>query len=140
MIEYYNLSAGLMALKNKHNPRFIRIQSSHLESHAWDRLFYGLSDDLLYNLAIGIPCRIIDCTSNGTGKVIKTGIPAIRYILWRIWYDRITAQPPISPAYCNEIYRQLSRQTKRKLRYYKKHLQCPVVFLAGKSIHVTKED
>lgn len=129
---FINLSAGLM--QNKYKGEIIRIQSSLLESHQFDRL----SDSLLYNLARGETCMIIDCSSNSVGKVIKIGIPIIIGVLNYYWYgskDKTT----LGLRYLNRILSKLSYPTKRKLKYYRNFLITNRVKLAGISIKVQKE-
>ena len=137
---FLNLSAGLMARNYYKNCNYIRIQSSHIENKAYDKLFYGLPAQLLYHLAINKECVIVDCTSNGTGKVIKSGIPVILYVLYRLWYD-CSYDPPkyIDIQYLDTIYHKLAKQTKAKLRYYKKFTKTKKIPLKGISLHVEKE-
>ena len=114
---FINLSAGLM--QTKYSGEIIRIQSSHLESKSFDRLFYGLSDSLLYHLAQNDECYIVDCSSNATGKVKKIGVPIIKAILtWR-WFKEREVKG-FDRVYLERIKRSLSRHTKRKIDYYAK--------------------
>jgi hypothetical protein len=131
---YINLSAGL--LQNKYEGEIIRIQSSHLESHAFDRLFYSLSDSLLYNLAVGNCCRIIDCSSNSIGKVIKTFIPMCKMVLSKRW--KLPYNESFDAEYAYRIRNSLSRHTIRKLDYYRK-FNPKKVDLIGVSIRVQRE-
>jgi hypothetical protein len=132
---FINLTAGL--LQNQYQGEFIRIQSSHLESHAFDRLFYSLSDALLYSLAKNEECCIVDCSSNNIGKVIKRAIPIIQSILHYRWFNRITNE--IEYKYLARILDKLSSETKRKLDYYKKFNPQFPIKLTGISIKVEKE-
>ena len=131
---FINLSAGL--LQKEHIGEIIRIQSSHLESHSFDRLFYGLSDSLLYHLANGFHCCVIDCSSNSVGKVIKRGIPIIKAILeWR-WLK--IEKHKLGKDYFKRIKISLSRQTKNKIDYFKK-FQPKIISLEGISCFIEKE-
>lgn len=121
-MNYINLTDGLKVAEKYKNTNYIYIRSSHAESHAWDRLFYGLSDDLLYRLAKGEKCTIIDVTSNSDGKLRKRIIPIIKYILNKEWFEIDVRQPPHSHEYLRKVASNLSYQTKRKIRYYKHHL------------------
>jgi hypothetical protein len=134
---FINLSAGL--LQNKYKGEIIRIQSSHLETHSFDRLFYGLSDSLLYNLAKEEECIIVDCSSNHTGKVIRRGIPIIKMVLSRRWHEDRNHYE-LGREYADRILRSLSRQTKNKIDFYKKFLHTGKrILLSGISIKVNKE-
>ena len=140
-IKYYiNLTAGL--LQNEYQGTLIRIQSSHIESKSYDRLFYGLSDDLLYNLAIGNDCVIVDCTSNKSGKIERVAIPVITYFLNYFWFDVRKHLKVGSNRYLNltnVVYKMFTPQTKAKLRYFKKFLATTEVKLSGITIKVEKE-
>ena len=133
---FINLSAGLY--QNIYNGEIIRIQSSHLESHSFDNFFYLLPDNLLYSLAIGNECIIVDCSSNSTGKVIKRGIPIIKAVLNKIWFGN-DSDFGLGRAYKNRIYSSLSIKTRNKLKYYKKHLKNNIVNLLGISVYIEKE-
>lgn len=132
---YINLSAGL--LQDRYKGEIIRIQSSHLESHAFDRLFYGLSDSLLYHLAMGKDCLIVDCSSNNVGKVIKRGIPIIIRVLKYLWFGEYDYSV-LGEDYLKRILVSLDAKTKKKLRYYK-IFRPTKIKLGGVSIKVARE-
>jgi len=135
-VKYFiNLSAGLM--QDKYKGEIIRIQSSHLESHAFDRLFYGLSDSLLFHLTNSVKCCIIDCSSNSEGKVIRRGIPVIKTVLHQRWFGKV--ETVLGERYTERILNSLSRQTKRKIDYYKKFNPVYPIKLCGISVSVAKE-
>lgn len=125
MIYFYNLTNGLevkITDLNQH-PHLVRIQSSHVESKAWDRLFQQLSDELLFYLAIGEQCIIIDGSPNPNhSHISRIAVPVIQYVLTRLWLKEKLAPAMIDDEYLERIYRSLDQSTKRKLKYYRKFL------------------
>jgi len=136
-VNYVNLTAGL--LQNRYEGQKIRLQSSHLESHSYDRFINSLSDDLLYNLAIGRQCTIVDCSSNYTGKIKRRGLPIIKYILDYIWFKKETIISPYGLAQMRTIYQGLSKTTKQRIKYYRKFLHVDDIRLRVVIIPVYKE-
>jgi hypothetical protein len=132
---FINLSAGLY--QRKYTGEIIRIQSSHIESKAYDRLFLMFPDSILYNLAAGEDCCIVDCTSNKVGKVINR-IPLFNYIIKRSWYNTLETKG-LDKKYVDWIYRNLSSCTKAKIRYFKKFMKGSPGILTGISIKLEKE-
>jgi len=123
MICFYNLTNGLENAPLKAQPHFIRIQSSHIEGKAWNQLFYQLSDELLFYLAIGEECCIIDGSTKPLKSALTTkGIPIILYILNKVWLHQKISCSPFSDDYLNSIYRSLKSGTKKRLKYYRKFL------------------
>lgn len=147
-IRYYiNLTAGLEHLFNKNlevdNVVFIHILSSHIEQKAWNKFFYLLPDDLLLHLALGYCCIILDSSSNrkGISKVIKIGIPVMKFVLNKIWFDKLCYKDKrIDKDYLMQIYKKLGQDTKQKLRYYKRFLRNDEIYLEGKGMFLLKED
>jgi len=133
-MNYINLSAGL--LQSKYVGLYCHIQSSHIESKQWDRLLYTLPDDMLYRLAVGEEINIIDCSSNSKGKVIKS-IPIIVHFLKRYWDNRLDFIG-LDRKYIQRLYKSLSKQTRRKLKYYRKYYKGKIN-LKGINIRVDKE-
>ena len=132
---FINLSAGL--LQDKYSGEIIRIQSSHIESKVWDRLFYLFPDNLLYAWANGEECIIVDCSSNNKGKINKS-VPIYNHIVKRLWVG-IVDYKGLDRDYMDRIYRMLSHKTKDKIRYYRKFLRGGIYKLDGISVHVEKE-
>ncbi len=139
---YINLTAGLEGYKFfKHlNPVFIRIPSSYIESKAWDKLFYTLDSDLLLHLALGEECVIVDASKNPAGsKVIRIGIPMIKYVLGRIWLEKEFVDKFLGKDYQERVYKELSRDTRERLKYFKNFLDTEEIRLYGISIHIRRE-
>jgi len=130
---YINLTTGLdKVLSFKSVYKIIRIQSSLIESKSWDKIFYSLDDDLLFHLALGYKCIICDGSTNGTSKVIRIGIPVIKRILEKIWFNQsLVHYGVISYDYLKNIYNSLSESTKNKLKYYRKFLFTDKIKLTG---------
>lgn len=124
-------------MQSKYNGEIIRIQSSHLESHAFDKLFYGLSDSLLYHIANRHSCIIVDCTSNSVAKVKKIGVPIIKAVLAARWFD--IRETYLGKEYLLRILKSLSPQSKSKIKYYKKFNPSYPINLEAISLHVDKE-
>lgn len=163
MIKHYlNLTNGiewLEEIKNTKEPySFIRIQSTTLERKNYLKLFNDLDHDFLLHLALGFKCIVYDCGTNRPfSKTIYYGIPLIRYVLNRRWFDLIpdtvnrlnrngSIGENVSVQY-NKIYNELFRwdqniskeHLKKKLDYYSKYLVGNEISLEGIS-KSTKND
>jgi len=131
-MRFYNLTTGLEGVRLLNCPRFVRIQSSHIESKKWDRILEQLSDELLFYLAIGYRCYIIEGTKeSSSSKVIRIAIPMIRYILNRIWLKKIIKIPRMDPEYLDKIYKGIPEVVRTKLKYFRKFLLADEIRLSG---------
>lgn len=124
---YINLTNGIQAIKdyNLRNYTFIRIQSTWCEQKLWDYVIQDLSYDFLMNVAIGHTCIVYDCGSrseDGIPRSIWQGLEFIKFCLYKCWYD--IDYPPVGRAndlkYFDHIYRNLTKKTRRKLKYFRK--------------------
>lgn len=123
MVYFYNLTNGLEIADIKKYPHFTRIQSSHIEGKAWNHLFEQLSDELLFYLAIGEECVIVDASTKPLrSSIARIGIPVIIYVLSRIWLKEKPKLEMFDVKYLEKIYRSLNRSTRNKLKYYRKFL------------------
>lgn len=156
---FINLTNGIECIPNLNEKgihyEFIRIQSTSIESKSWLKLFYDLDHNFLMNLALDYTCIVYDAGANKkTSKTIWYGIPLIKYVLNKLWYNKAqkaymsTKKGTINVTdYFDIIYTDLfvfddSKQKallKQKLSYYKKFLQGRFVRLEGVSIQ-TKND
>lgn len=92
---YINLTNGIEALPalvadaSKPGWSFMRLQSTTIERQDWIKLFLcDVSDDLLMHLALGWRCIVHDRgTRRPLSKTIYYGLPLIKYVLDRRWYD-----------------------------------------------------
>jgi len=137
VIKYYlNLTLGLDFYERykKFNPTIIRIQSSHIERKVYNKIFYGLDNDLLYHLAMGDLCFIVDGSSNSSSKVIRIGIPVIEYVLNRIWFKQEIKMTGFDINWFRKIYRELEKDTRAKLKYFRNYLQKDKIQLYGISL------
>jgi len=132
MLYFYNLTTGLEAVNIADYPRIVRIQSSHIERKAWNRILEQLSDELLFYLAIGRECQIIEGVKKPTSsKVMNTAIPVISYILYRAWFKKIIRVSKMDPMYLDKIYKGLIPPVKKKLKYFRKFLLTSEIKLYG---------
>jgi len=137
---YLNLTNGLEFIKNYPDAHFIRIQSSHCESQAYNTMLMQLDSDFLMRLAIGDEITIIDAGENRKWpKALRTGVLVITYILERIWFDRRIECYPISKETLNRIFESLDDNTRIKLKYFKKFLLIDKVNICIEG-HNTKND
>lgn len=155
---YLNLTNGIEYLNDVEEPySFIRIQSTTLERKLYEKLILELDYAFLLNLALGKKVIVVDYgTNRKNSKTISKGIPIIRYILNRFWYDidedvcflncnsdKKTKQTE----YVKHIYNQLFvfNRTKEKekviskLRYFKRYLNSDRVYLEGKSFSTNND-
>lgn len=130
---YLNLTTGIEKIEEYPTARITRIQSSHIESKAYNYLLYGLSDDLLFSLATGHECIIIDGSSNRSSKVIRIFIPVFSYIINRLWFRRFIYPHKMNKEFLEKIYKSLSRKTKKKIRYFSKFINTNSIDLKGVS-------
>lgn len=142
---YINLTNGIEAIKTlppNTNFRFCRIQSTVCEQHLWDKLLLELSDDLLLNLALGHTCIIYDYGARKTvPRSIHTGVEFIRYVLNRRWFNRCCS-PTIQrndhtsvkvDHLFDHYYRNLSKNAKHKIDYFKHYLSTDTINLQTKT-------
>jgi len=142
---YINLTTGLelLPLLKDFNPVIIRIESSHIESKAWDKIFSRLDADLLFHLALGYRCYIVDASNKERGsKVLRIGIPVIKYVLTRIWFKKELETPEVRKLgldYLRRIFRSLGKDTRNKLKYYRVFLETDAVDIRGIGVLVNPE-
>ena len=90
---FLNLTNGLEFLpelseEERNTIMFTYIASTTLENKSYIKLLVDLDHNLLFNLAIGNECFIVDYGTNRPfSKTIYLGIPLIRYCLTRFWLD-----------------------------------------------------
>lgn len=142
VFHYINLTNGIEAIPSlpSGDYRFIRIQSTVCENHLWDKLILELSDDLLMNLAMGNTCIVYDYGARKpVPKAVYLGLELIRYILNRRWLD-VEICPEIrrngyTVINCSRefdhYYRNLSRNAKRKLDYFRPYLSTDEIRLSA---------
>lgn len=155
---YLNLTNGIEYLNDVEEPySFIRIQSTTLERKLYEKLVLELDYAFLLNLALGKKVIVIDYgTNRKNSKTISRGIPIIKYILNRFWYDidedvyflsQNTDKKVKQTEYVKHIYNQLFtyNRTKEKekviskLRYFKRYLNSDRVYLEGKSFSTNND-
>lgn len=138
---YYNLTNGI-EFSNKKS-LFIRIQSSLCEAKKWDKILNDLDYNFLMDLAMGHEIIIIDSSQKKIKpRAIYQGIPWIKYALTRRWYNRIelvfVKRNNVSN-YFNKEYHSLSKETKRKLDYFRKFLFHDEIKIRGIGLQTKKD-
>lgn len=146
MIRHYiNLSNGLEQLSFNASWSILYLRSTTLERRNWCKLFLEeLSDDLLWHLAGGVKCILHDRgTRRPLSKTVYYGVPLIKYVLDRYWYD-------VNPT---TVFRNgprgglveatndfqsvydfiLKTRIRTRLNYYKNYTNSAVVSLIGNS-------
>lgn len=136
---FINLTNGLEALPALHalippaELRFTRIQSSHCESGAYDKLLCGLDNELLFSLACGRQCYLYDFGSrnktHGVPRAIFLGVQFIKWSLTYLWFhaeapEKVPSSVMVRgknavPFWRDEVmaYR-ISRDAKKRVRYF----------------------
>jgi hypothetical protein len=125
---YINLTNGIEAISlyDLTDYSFIRIKSTYCEQKLWDKILIELDNDLLINLALGNICNIYDF-SNGSSvpRSIWQGVPLIEFVLNLCWLGKET-KPIVRghnvKRYFDFCYKNLSKRTIKKLKYFKKFL------------------
>ena len=134
-IIYLNLTNGIEAIGFFPNSRFIRIQSSHCESKAYNTLLMQLSDDFLFNLSQGKRIVLIDGGVNHNyPKALRQGVDVITNCLNYAWFNK-----SIQDEFYKNVWRSLDKVTKTRLRYYKKLLNADKLYLLPLGFRTTRD-
>lgn len=93
---WVNLTNGVEMLPkiasftNSNSIRFTRIQSSHCESGAYDKLLRNVDNDMLLSLAVGRPCLVYDLASRnknrGVPRAIFLGLQFLKWAIAYLWF------------------------------------------------------
>jgi len=127
---FINLTNGIEAIKDYslEEYSFIRIQSSKCESKKWDDIIQELDSNFLLNLALGNKCIVYDFSAKRTiSRAIFQGIEFIKYVLYKNWFNEkivVFVRGNNCSEYFDKAYKNLSKNSKNKLKYYKKFLNC----------------
>ena len=142
---FINLTSGLEKLDkpiNSTDVAFIRIQSTACEQKRWEFILQDLDYNLLLYLATGATCNIIDCGAHHTdSRALWQGVEWIKYTLNRRWFNRIIipmVRKNNCSSYFNDQYKKLSKNTLKKIDYFKKFLltdHIDIITTSSKSIH-----
>ncbi len=133
LVYYCNLTNGLEHLDRLGSVRMIRIQSTWCEQKRWNDIIFALSDDLLFNLAIGNKCVICDCSAkNRIPRALWQGLEVIEYFLNKYWFGKNYSCKGRAKGMENYLCNiTLTNSTIKKLKYYKKFLLCDSLLLEG---------
>lgn len=136
---YINLTNGVEAIidldmmLSDTQIRFTRIQSSHCESGAYEKILTYLDNDLLFSLACGRDVFVYDFASRnksrGVPRSIFLGIQFIKWSLAYLWFGKNAPElvPDVAfvrgkntvPYWRDEIMRhRIEKDLKRKIRYF----------------------
>jgi hypothetical protein len=128
---------------------FVRIQSSHCEGCHYQGVMDSIDASILLPLAMGQPCIIYDYGSRGTQwpdadsgeqkgigcpRAIWWGLEWVKYVLRRVW--GMENEDPIVRGYnvkseWDRAYCSLSKSYLKRLKYYRRWLNCREVRLYG---------
>jgi len=126
-IVYLNLTNGLEALPSfADSYKVCRIQSTACEQKRWDFIIADLDYNLLFDLALGKTCFIIDYTQRKkVPRALFQGVEWIKFVLNRIWLDK-EYKPLVrgndASRYFAEMYKTLQPSTIKKVNYLKKFM------------------
>lgn len=110
--------------------RVTRLQSSHCEAGAYDKLLNSLGPELLWSLATGYECLIYDFGSRdsarGVPRALFLGLQFIGWALQYLWYGSENAPlvvpvrgKNVVPFWRDEVMPyKITRRTKKACRYY----------------------
>lgn len=127
---FINLTNGIEAIReySLKEYSFIRIQSSKCERKKWDDIIQELDSNFLLNLALGNKCIVYDFSAKKiVSRAIFQGIEFIKYALYKNWFNEnivVSVRGNNCFEYFNNSYKNLSKNNKNKLKYYKKFLNC----------------
>lgn len=138
-IHYLNLTNGIEYCKWIDNYRFIRIQSSHCESKAWNKLLMDLDNDFLMNIAIGNECIVHDASQKKLlSRALFQGIPFILFALNYLWYGEVyptEVRGQDSTNYFEHVCKNLNEDTKKHIRYFKKFVCTDEISVVARCKH-----
>lgn len=135
---YVNLTNGIEALRAladfvpADEIRFMRMQSSHAEASAYDKILSELDHDLLWSLASGYTCYLYDFASRNPKRGVPRsqflGCEFVKWALAYLWFGRESPLLPKSvnvrgknvvPFWLGEILPyKINKETKKRIRYY----------------------
>jgi hypothetical protein len=147
---FINLTNGLEVVHEDLGPlqaqemQFVRMQSSHLEANNYAAFLQELDHNMLMQLALGYNCYIYDYGCRKTGDTIGQaralwqGIAWTRFVLNRLWLDRLTDDDPVVfldnqkkvrntdhyPDFRRQMIPSVSnhRVLRRRLKYFEKYV------------------
>lgn len=125
-IYFLNLSNGIEFFPFIDNPHFIRIQSTACEQKLWDQVLMTLDNDFLWHLANGYNCIIVDFSERkNETRALYQGLEFIKYVINLLWFNQ-EITPLVHTVNClsyfRQCYKDLDRNTKRKIKYFKKYI------------------
>ena len=126
-----NMTNGIEALSflTIDNLMFCNIQSTHLEQKLYDDILTRLGADFLMKLALGHNLYVVDFgTNKDCSRAIYQGVPFIKYVLERVWFDKNPKQVFIYPRsnkarginVARDFDHRFHNLSKSTLRYIKK--------------------
>jgi hypothetical protein len=126
IVHYINLTAGIEAVPENPEFRFVRIQSTHCEQKLWDEVFMSAGADLLMNLALGNKCVVHDRSAGGgMSRAQWQGLELLSYVLSVRWFGREDDpcfRGHVDRKYARKVYSELSTRTVKYLDYFKQFL------------------
>ena len=126
-VVFINLTNGLELYNEsftdvKYN--YVRIASTDLEQHNFNRVIADLDYNFLFALATGQKVLIIDYSSKKLiSRALFQGIPFLLYCLNKEWFDKTEktfVRNMNVTKYFDEEYKKLTDESLRKIRYFKK--------------------
>jgi len=140
-IAYLNLTNGLEALPLfADNYRIIRIQSTACEQKRWDYILADLDYNLLFDLALGNNCFIIDYTQRKeTPRALFQGVEWIKFVLYKVWLDKeykVMVRGNDTSRYFTEMYKTINAKTFNRLKYLRKFInttEINLIAIGGKT-------
>jgi len=93
IITYYNLT---QCADRDTSRRFVYFRSTDVEQKNYTRLLWGVPDEWLYFLSLGKQIKIIDKSSNGTGKIERIFIPVLNDFLNWLYFDFVPSNKRFS--------------------------------------------
>lgn len=148
---YINLTNGIEALDGygigPGEVSFIRIQSSHCESHKYDLILMEIDHNFLMHLALGYECVVYDFGANADKpKAVYHGLEWIRFVLNKRWLDKTdipVVKDKIVTQHFEREYKKIDKRTKKRLDYYKKYLftdEIKITGVTGPTVHDNDPD
>jgi len=136
IITYYNLTQCADGDTGK---RFIYFRSTDVEQKNYTRLLWGVPDEWLYFLSLGKQIRVIDKSSNGSGKIERIFVPTFNDSLNWLYFGSLPHDKKLSAHFnlATHVFCE-NRFLHHKFLFWKDYITQPINILA-ETIHCDKE-
>jgi len=136
---FINLTSGIEAIEKYNLPKdsvsFIRIQSSHCESHKWELILDQLDNNFLMFAALGYECIVYDFGAHTQdSKAIYIGLEWIKFYLNLRWlskdYHPIVKNKDLFDQFI-DVSKKINKKSRWRIDYFKHFLATDEIRIKG---------